>query len=958
MNLDTHTYIGKRRLGSTAIDDFTNYQGVGHDPLYKRYESVNSIVKRVIDPAYAHFLAAPAYSSDTDSINWYIDNWNELPQSLATMNPQRRQQYEAIKQDTLNHYKNALSNLSGEDLQVMIGALVGIRDEFIYGCDGKVFALAWGMEPDGNKHITVGQLVQPDADLIRHKVTFDAGSNGEIKDVLTRTITVGDGQEITANDIPIVTAAEGFKFTGWNPNPLGYKVTKDITFTAAYVDAPIAVPVTPATPVTVLPEETVVAPAEAICHFNAGASGVIAGNDTIVKPIGSTISPAEIPTVKPNKGYKFTGWSVNPANMVVSGNATFDAKYSRRLPWYKRWWIWLLTGLLALLLLLLLSWLFPDCAGCRCHHVLPGVPLFDGEEVPFLTDENGNYIGDENGNALIDNGQLQDIPLNNDQLPPEALITPPVYDNGEGPQLIDNPEVPGGPQIIADRLVLFMEDDNGNLDALARDFKQAYPGDQYRIIGMDRYVKSITIKIPANERETIRETINGKIPNHRFFAFDDAVMSPVGGTSIDPNAPKGWHLKAVQAPQAWAITQGSPEVVVAVVDDGFDRNHPIFQNRIVKPYNIFTKSDKLAFGEGHGTHVAALAVGSRQFEKDGVAGIAPNCKLMPIQVFDNTYCLFSNVVSGIMYAIHNGADVVNVSVELPMGELAGTPESQQLDIARKYFKDAEKVFNRVCDIAARKNTVIVFAAGNSSVISQIPPENRPEGLITVGAIDNNYKRADFTNYGEGTDLSAPGVGIYSAYPRAKFEFMDGTSMAAPIVSGAVALLKSQNKRITVAQAKDLLYRTGLPVGNQMPPLIQIANALRGDFNSQIQSTPYSDQPLYNPNSFEQYDSGQVYEPAPYFPGDPNNQNFPFTDDSPYDQTSPNGQNYGYDNAPQDNNPTGQTYVLVQGPDGKPINVPVDEQNGRYIVVYDPESGKTQVVYQTDSWFKRLLNILN
>ncbi len=64
-------------------------------------------------------------------------------------------------------------------------------------------------------------------------------------------------------------------------------------------------------------------------------------------------------------------------------------------------------------------------------------------------------------------------------------------------------------------------------------------------------------------------------------------------------------------------------------------------------------------GQGHGTHVAGLAVGSTEFYSEGAAGVAPNCKIMPVQVFDNGMCTFSSLASGIMYAIHNGANIIN-----------------------------------------------------------------------------------------------------------------------------------------------------------------------------------------------------------------------------------------------------------------------------------------------------------
>ena len=80
---------------------------------------------------------------------------------------------------------------------------------------------------------------------------------------------------------------------------------------------------------------------------------------------------------------------------------------------------------------------------------------------------------------------------------------------------------------------------------------------------------------------------------------------------------------------------GDPNFVVAIIDDGIDVNHNMFKGRFFKAYNVFTQNRALSPGQGHGTHVAGLAVGSTEFYPEGAAGVAPKCKIMPVQVFDN-----------------------------------------------------------------------------------------------------------------------------------------------------------------------------------------------------------------------------------------------------------------------------------------------------------------------------------
>ena len=247
-----------------------------------------------------------------------------------------------------------------------------------------------------------------------------------------------------------------------------------------------------------------------------------------------------------------------------------------------------------------------------------------------------------------------------------------------------------------------------------------------------------------------------------------------------------------------------------------------------------TQNNSLSLGVGHGTHTAGLAVGSADFYNKGASGVAPNCKLMPIQVFDNKQCPLSALIAGTMYAIHHGADVVNLSIGPSFKGLNQLSVEQQDEIARRQFKNVERLWARVCSIAAKKKCILVFAAGNDDILSSIPPENRNESSIVVAAVDKNLYPTDFTNYGPCSDVSAPGKGIYSSYPRGSFKSFDGTSMAAPIVAGTIALMKSLKKDLTVVQARNVLYKTGSDVYGFMPPMVLVDKALigvrRGDFS--------------------------------------------------------------------------------------------------------------------------------
>lgn len=824
-----YAFFGKRRLCYTDVADFTDFQGIGRDPLYRRYDSVFSVIKSSVAPEYQHFLAVPQYLDDEDQICWHIDEWSETPAKLMELAGLERDKYEAIKSDTIRHYRSAVEGLSGEDLQIFASAIRYIDDERIYCADDKVFMVAWGMTPDVKQHKVVGSIIHEYDLKKRFKVSFEPGEHGSFQTKLDGKLSKAEGSILSEADLPIVVCEEGWVLTGWNPSPIGYEVKSDITFMAVYKenDQPAVIP--PVIPPVEPPEDLFYN-----CTFNAGDCGVINGASTIRKPANSNLFDTEIPTVTPHKGYTFQGWDHSPYGCIVDGDKTFTARYTKNTPWYKRWWLWL-TGLFAsllagkgclkwllwlllfLLAIWLLSFLLRSCVGCSGHLPVNGVVPVDS-------------ITRSDGKVVDDNGHSRPITGDDGVLPDETSIVAPVMgEGGEDPVIV---EQPGMPSIIGNRLFLFMENEDGDIDGLARDFKQAYPGEQYGIIGCDKEVKLLVIQIPENERDHIRRTINDKLPNHKFIVFDEEVYEINGNVSSAAEDP-GWHLNAIHLQQGWSITKGSSDVRVAIVDDGIQGSHPMFKGRIVDAYNVFTQTNSLSIGEGHGTHTAGLAVGSDEYYSKGASGVAPNCMIMPVQVMDNKRCPLSALVAGVMYAVHHNADVVNISIGPSFQGLNVFPVEQQQEIAKSQFQNVAFLWARVCKLASQKNCILVFAAGNDDILTSIPPENRNESSIVVTAVDRNMYPTAFTNYGPCSDISAPGKSIYSAFPSNSFQSCDGTSMSAPIITGTIALMKSLKKDLTVEQARNVLYSTGADVYGWIPPMVLVDKALeatqKGDF---------------------------------------------------------------------------------------------------------------------------------
>ena len=163
----------------------------------------------------------------------------------------------------------------------------------------------------------------------------------------------------------------------------------------------------------------------------------------------------------------------------------------------------------------------------------------------------------------------------------------------------------------------------------------------------------------------------------------------------------------------------------------------------------------------------------------------------------------------------------------------------------------------------------MFAAGNDDILTSIPPENRNASSIVVTAVDKRLYPTVFTNYGPCSDISAPGKGIYSSFPSNTFQSCDGTSMAAPIVTGTIALMKSIKKDITVSQARNALYKTGADVYGYIPPMVLVDKALvavkNGDFSepSARKIKPIPDGKEVDSSAGRAADVGQV--PTPPIP---------------------------------------------------------------------------------------------
>ena len=255
-------------------------------------------------------------------------------------------------------------------------------------------------------------------------------------------------------------------------------------------------------------------------------------------------------------------------------------------------------------------------------------------------------------------------------------------------------------------------------------------------------------------------------------------------TPADPYFNLQWTLPKIGAPDFWDKAPATP-VVVAVIDTGVDYTHEDLANKVIKGYDFINNDNDPMDDHFHGTHVAGI-IAAETNNAIGIAGVAPNAMILAIKVLSRTgEGTDLQISKGIMYAADKGAKVINLS-------LGGPGWSFVLDDAVQY--------------ARKKGCLVVASAGNAGTNEIYYPASY-NGVVSVGATDSYDKKALFSNFGPDVDIAAPGVEILSTYNKdgvPGYVYASGTSMAAPVVCGAAALIFAANPTYTGDQLQRAL----------------------------------------------------------------------------------------------------------------------------------------------------------
>lgn len=292
-----------------------------------------------------------------------------------------------------------------------------------------------------------------------------------------------------------------------------------------------------------------------------------------------------------------------------------------------------------------------------------------------------------------------------------------------------------------------------------------------------------------SEEKTLIDCLE-KLNNNPCIIYAERDMPVYTGTLEESTKALSWGVEAIEADVYSQSITPSPEdsVTVAIIDSGCE-DIDFIKDKLVDGYDFYD-NDSDAFQDesvdSHGTFLASI-----------ISDCTDNLpvKIMPIRVLNSETASLINTVNGIIYAVDNGADIINISLGAVLNNCAS------LEYAVNY--------------ADQNDVTVVVCAGNtkSNMKNFCPAHN--ENAITVSSINENYEfSSSFSNFGDGIDLAAPGENIIGYNAMGEIIAQSGTSMSAAFVSAAAAMLILDHPDCTTNQVKSILTSYAQDLGEE------------------------------------------------------------------------------------------------------------------------------------------------
>jgi len=365
--------------------------------------------------------------------------------------------------------------------------------------------------------------------------------------------------------------------------------------------------------------------------------------------------------------------------------------------------------------------------------------------------------------------------------------------------------------IVLDHINIYPKNQDVDYETFCEDLKRLCPDTAFVGTHWSSVVKRVQIKFDHLRFPKMKEKLEVALEKydpiiwHELLFKLDQINDPV----YQDNS-RGWHFSAINFNESH-MQLSSPNVKIAIVDSDFDLAHPDFKPQMEDGYNFGSNGGKIYLHdpESHGTHVSGLCFATPN-NNIGSCGISPNCMFMPIQYLGTNNSMYqqssTSIIDGILYAIENEADVINLSLGFLPEHLKSWTPSQKKKL-KELFQDHTLLFNELYQMCEDAGIVVVTAAGNEGVeLAYCPMSNSPY-VINVMASNYNGDLTPFSNFTTHDDLCvivAPGDDIWSTLPGIDAAPMSGTSMSSPIVASAVALMLSQDENLTPQEIRSII----------------------------------------------------------------------------------------------------------------------------------------------------------
>lgn len=531
----------------------------------------------------------------------------------------------------------------------------------------------------------------------------------------------------------------------------------------------------------------------------------------VTPPVTPTSTPIETPPPEVKKG------CTDPQASNYDADATEDdgsCEYEHIGPivygpvdtvrGHRPWWMWVLLALLLLLIAMVLL----SLDGCNGHaatglHYSPVTGRYEPNPLPGFTPDQPN------------------------QMTPIA----------EG-RIVEDPTT--GDRIAQGRWNVYPKNQDIQFSEFLSDLRSVLPDEAIQVTDYCNETRRVQLDIGDRDGRAFKTQLKKELSRYDLLVWPERIMSASQSTG-EPLSSRGqdWHLEAIHARQAWQQQTGMPNVTVAIIDSGFDTEHPDLDQDTVSAYHVALRQHEVYASPSiiHGTHVAGLAIAQHDDDR-GASGVGHGCSWMPIQLTeqnDEDGFPSSFIVDGVLYAMNHGADVINLSLGSGINPdlFVGEDGSASLENYILNTADEAEFWNEIYQLGERNNCLFVMAAGNNAMPLELDPMHRSPLPVYVAATNQaNQIAAEFSNFPTGDLLidhpgvcvAAPGDDVYSCEVDGNLIPMPGTSMASPLVSGATGLLRSAAPGLSNQDLRTLLHNMRTTVSSADMEAWELLNA--------------------------------------------------------------------------------------------------------------------------------------